>query len=104
MSQVYGQSDDNVYIDGDYSGQYSYFSNNYEKKGIMLILSDGTILEIKYGKAGLGIWGILVIKKGVLFDHIDYCIDDDADIYSDIAYFRKGISYVYGCSEWELIK
>ena len=102
-TRVFGQSDDNVYLEGEYEGQYSSYKTASTKKGILLIFSDGSILQIRYGKAELAIWGINLVRKGSLFDRIDYCNDDDADIYSDIAYFKEGISFVYGCSEWEKI-
>lgn len=104
QTKIYGQSDDNIYVDGEYSGQYTYFGTLDSDKGILLIVSDGTILEIKYGKLDLGIWGINIIKTGNLFDRIDYCTDEDAEIYSDIAHFKEGISFIYACSEWEIIK
>lgn len=103
-TKIYGQSDDNIYLEGEYNGQYTYFGTDSTEKGILVIFNDGTILEIKYGKAELAIWGINIIRKGTLFDRIEYCDNEDADIYSDIAYFKKGISFVYGCSEWERIR
>ena len=103
-TKVYGQSDDNIYLDGEYNGQYTYYGTYTAEKGILLIFNDGSILEIKYGKAELGIWGINIIRKGDLFDRIEYCNNEDADISSDIAYFKKGISFVYGCSRWERIR
>jgi hypothetical protein len=92
-TKVYGQSDDNVYFEGDYTGQYSNYGQAEE--GILLSFSDGTILRIKYGKEGLAIWAVDVYRKGDLLDKIDYCNDEDNDIYSDIVYFKEGIKFVY---------
>ena len=100
MSKIYGQSDDNVYLEGEYNGQYS----NYFKaeKGFMFFFDDGTILKIRYGE--LGIWKIELIHLGHLFDDIEYCNDPDAEIYSDIVYFKKGLKKVYACSKWEVVR
>ena len=103
-TKIYGQSDDNIYTEGDYSGQYAYYGTDEQEHGILLVINDGTILEIKYGKGDLAIWGIQVIKKGILFDRIEYCDNEDANIYSDIVFLKEGIKFIYACSDWEKIK
>lgn len=100
-TRIYGQSDDNIYCDGEYEGQYS--SYDHAEDGILLVVSDGTLLEIKYGKGDLSIWGITVIKKGQLLLEIEICDDPSADIYSDVACFKPGIQYIYACSKWAKI-
>ena len=101
-TRVYGQSDDNVYAEGDIDGQYSCYG--IDENPAMLIASDGTLFMIKYGKADLAIWGITIIKKGTLFDRLEICGNDNADIYSDIIYFKNGLRFIYACSEWEKIQ
>ncbi len=101
-TRVFGQSDDNIYSEGEVDGQYTSYALDTDPT--MLIASDGTIFTIVYGKGDLGIWAIIVIKKGSLFDKFVICTDEDADIYSDIIYFKKGIKFIYACSEWEKIQ
>lgn len=101
-TRVFGQSDDNVYAEGDIDGQYTEYG--LSDNPAMLIASDGTLFTIKYGKADLAIWAINLIKQGSLFDRIEHCGNDDADIYSDIIYFKQGLRFIYACSEWEKIK
>lgn len=101
MTKVYGQSDDNIYFEGDVYGQVSKFGTDDAPQGVLLFFSDGTILEVKYGKLGRGIWGITLHNQGELFDRIELCDDEDADIYSDIAYFRDGLKSAIAATEWE---
>ena len=99
-TRIYGSSDDNIYADGDYRGQFSKFGTEDADKGVLVLLSDGSILEIKYGKLGMSIWGIKVFKKGDLFSRLDICTNEDDETYSDIAHFNEGITWIYVCSEW----
>jgi len=62
---------------------------------IFLFLSDGTILEVKYGKENLAVWEIKLVEKGIHFDTIEPCFDEDADRYSDTAKFHFGLKWVY---------
>lgn len=101
MTKVYGQSDDNIYFEGDVYGQVSKYNTDEAPRGVLVYFSDGTILEVKYGKLGRGIWGIMIHKQGDLFDRIEPCFDEDADIYSDIAYFRDGLKSAIAATEWE---
>mgnify|MGYP001018339434 FL=1 len=87
-----------------FRSQYSKYGTDDEEKGILLIASDGTLLEIKYGKLDDSIWGIKVLKQGELFDHIDFCNSSEEDIYSDIVYLKTGIKWVYACASWEKIE
>lgn len=96
MTKVYGTSDDLIEFEGDVSGEVGCCDN-----GVLLVFSDGTILEVKYGKLGRAIWGITLHKQGELFDRIELCDDEDADIYSDIAHFRDGLKSAIAATEWE---
>jgi len=90
-TKVYGQSDDNIYIIGDRKlgepydqlGGYDYVRE--------IAFDDGTVLTISYGKKDKGIWEICVNECGSLFDRFEECTDEDADIYSDIVYFKDGL-------------
>ena len=98
-TKIYGQSDDNVITEGEYYSQYSNYSQ--AKKGFLIIVNDGTILKIKYGKEGLAVWSIIVLNKGKLFDTLVTCEDEDADIYSDIVFFSEGVKFMYACADYE---
>ena len=100
-SKVYGASDDLIEFDGDVTGEVGHFGTDDNERGDLIIFSDGTLLEIKYGKADMGIWGITGIKAGDLFDRIDPCNDEDADPYSDIAHFKDGLKWAYVATEWQ---
>lgn len=103
--KVYGASDDLIEIEGDFreeDGCYACLDDEHDPH--YLIFSDGTILTIIYGKDIGGIWEIKLISKGSLFDRIDVCLDDEADIYSDIAYFKDGIKFVYHSLEGRMLK
>lgn len=104
-TKVYGQSDDLIEIEGDeLRGEVGYYGGD-EDEGALLVMSDGTILGVKYGKPGnLGVWAISVVRKGDLFDRIDVCFDEDATPYSDVAHFRPGITGGWAAKTWEPIR
>ncbi len=101
---VYGQSDDNIYFEGDVCGQVSEYGTHEREHGVLVICSDGTLLEVKYGKADLAIWEVKLLKAGELFERIDPCMDEDAEIYSDIARFRDGLKWAYAASQWKRVR
>jgi len=103
-SKVYGASDDLIEFDGDVTGEVGHFGTDDNERGDLIIFSDGTLLEIKYVKADMAIWGIIGIKAGDLFDRIDSCNDEDANPSSDIAYFKDGLKWAYVATEWERAK
>ena len=90
--------------DGDVNGEAGRFGTGDDGHGALLICSDGTMLEIKYGKADMGVWGITLLDAGSLFVHINPCMDEDADPHSDIAHFKDGLKWAYVASDWEKIK
>ena len=100
-TKIYGESDDLIEFDGDVYGEISNYGTDEEEHGELIICSDGTLLEIKYGKADMAVWGITVINQGVLFDHLESCSDEDAKPHSDVAYFKDGLKWAYGASAWE---
>ena len=92
MLEIYGASDDLIEVEGDVHGEHPASEG-------LLFLSDGTILEIRYGKGTLAVWEIKLIEKGDLFATIVPCFDEDADRYSDTAKFEEGIDWVYFTKE-----
>ncbi len=103
-TRVYGASDDLVEFDGEFRGEVGCYGTDDQERGVLVIMSDGTMLEVKYGKGGAGIWGVGLIKKGDLFDRIEQCTDEDADMHSDVALFLPGITGAYAATEWEGVR
>ena len=103
-TKIYGCSDDLIEFKGDISGEVGNWGTDKDEHGVLLIFNDGTILEIKYGKADMGIWGIMLLNSGSLLDHIDSCIDEDTDPYSDVAYFKDGLKWAYAAADWQRVK
>ena len=104
MTEIYGASDDLIEFEGDFRGEVGCYATDEDEHGVLVIISDGTILEIRYGKGGAGIWEVKVLKIGMLFQRIDQCVDSDADRYSDTAHFNDGVKWAYAAKEWELVK
>jgi hypothetical protein len=89
VTKVYGASDDLIEFDGDVYGEVGHMSDRPCK----VTMSDGTELLVKYGKPDHGgVWWVRLKKAGPLFDRIDECFDEDADPYSDVAYFKDGLT------------
>ncbi|MFA6315769.1 MAG: hypothetical protein WC648_05385 [Candidatus Paceibacterota bacterium] len=103
-SNVYGSSDDLIEFSGDVYGEVGCYGTDDNEHGVLVIFSDGTLLEVKYGKCDMGIWGITLIQKGSLFDKIEPCMDENAKPYSDIAIFKDGLKWAYASKEWEKVK
>lgn len=99
-TKIYGASDDLIEFEGEYRGEAVAYGTDRDEKGVLLVCSDGTLLEAKYGKNDMAIWGINLIKAGELFERIDLCDDENADPHSDIAYLKEGIKWIYWCREW----
>lgn len=103
MTKVYGASDDLIEFEGEFTGEVGFIGEDSDP-GALVVMSDGTLLEVKYGKADAGIWAVTLVKKGALLDRIDQCDDADADPYSDVAHFKPGIKWAYVAKEWERVK
>ena len=104
MTKIYGASDDLIEFEGEVDGEVGAFGTDDDDRGVLLVCSDGTVLEIKYGKAALAIWGISVLSKGFCFDRIEPCDDEDAHPSSDIVYMKPGLKRVWSAREWALVK
>jgi len=103
MTKIYGASDDLIEFDGDFSGEVGCFGTDDRDQGVLVYVSDGTILEVQYGKGGAGIWEVKLLQRGSLFDKIEPCTDEDTDPYSDVAIFREGVKFAYAATEWERV-
>lgn len=103
-TKIYGASDDLIEFEGDVRGEVGCYGTHESEHGVMIVCSDGTLLEVKYGKLGLAIWGITPIAQGALFDHIDSCVNEDAKIYSDIAHFKDGMKWCIAATEWQRVR
>jgi len=103
MTKIYGSSDDLIEFEGDFTGEVGCYGTDDREHGVLVLVSDGSVLEVKYGKGGDGIWEVKLLKQGQQFDRIEPCTDEDADIYSDIAYFKAGITWAYAATEWEKV-
>jgi hypothetical protein len=91
---IFGSSDDLIEAEGEYEGEYGAYDPDPQNP-VFLKCDDGTELTISYGKIvngiEIGVWAINILKKGTLFDRLDLCNDQDAEIYSDIVYLKAGI-------------
>lgn len=104
-TKIYGASDDLIEFEGDVHGEVGSYGTDDREQGVLVICSDGTLLEVKYGKNGEGIWEVKQIKKGALLEKIDQCDDSEADPYSDVAHFKDGLKWAYACKgDWEKVK
>ena len=92
-TKFYGQSDDLLYAEGDFDEEFGVAFCPTQRA---LLVSDGTVLEYSYPKTkGLGVWGFKVLHAGPLFDRIEECDNENAEIYSDIVYFKDGVNNAY---------
>jgi hypothetical protein len=102
---IYGASDDLIEFDGGYTGEVGCYGTGDREQGVLIIVSDGTMLEVKYGKNDMAIWGINVINKGAAFKSIETCEDEDAPIYSDVVTLQGDIKYIYAVTDgWEKVQ
>ncbi|MCP4678080.1 MAG: hypothetical protein GY854_21715 [Deltaproteobacteria bacterium] len=103
-TKIYGASDDLIEFGGDIYGEVDCYGTDDREHGVLVLCSDGTVLEVKYGKADQAIWGIQVIAKGDLFLRIDPCTDEEANPHSDVAHFCDGLKWAYAATgDWEKV-
>lgn len=105
-TKVYGASDDLIEVEGGKcAGEVGCYGTDRRDNGVLLMFDDATILEVKYGKEGLGVWEVRVLRKGPQFDRIDVCTDEDADPYSDVAHFKADMKWCYAAKDdWQLVQ
>jgi len=101
-TRIYGASDDLIEFDGEYQGEVGHYNDN-EDEPVLVFISDGTLLEVVYGKADLAVWRVTPVVQGSLFDKVEVCNDEDAKIYSDVVYMKPGIKWAYVAKEWEKV-
>jgi hypothetical protein len=96
MTRIYGASDDLIEVEGDVIGEHGCYDED-----TILRCDDGTVLTVHYGKftpdspsTEEGIWAITVQVRGILFDRLEVCNNEDDDIYSDQALFHDGLKQV----------
>lgn len=102
MTEIYGASDDLIEFKGDFGGEVGHYSSDEDDRGVLLFVSDGTLLRAYYGERG--VWHIEVLRKGDLYDSHETCTDPDAERYSDTVRLKPGIKWVYAASGWENVK
>jgi len=78
--KVYGQSDDLIEIEND----ENFDEIDCYNETTTIWFSDYTVIRVKYGKEGKGIWEIKEIQSGCAPRKLTPCYDENADIYSDI--------------------
>ncbi len=103
-TRIYGASDDLIEFEGDVHGEVNAYGTDDNEHGVLVICSDGTLLDVQYGKGGEAIWGITVLQKGSLLLSVDPCDDEDADPYSDVADFADGLKWAKAAKEWEAVR
>ncbi len=103
-TKVYGASDDLIEVEGGKcSGEVGCYGTDESERGVLLVFSDGTLLEVKYGKGDKAIWGITLLARGSEFYQIDQCCDEEADPYSDVAHFAEDLAWCYAATKWERV-
>ncbi len=102
-TKIYGASDDLIEFNGDIKGEVGAYNSNPDDPRLV-VLSDGTVLSIYYGKDDKGVWSVTVLEKGTCFQGLDICTDEDADPYSDVAHFGPGLKWAYAAEDWERVK
>ena len=104
-TEIYGASDDLIEFEGDFRGEVGcYGTDEEEHSGVLVVVSDGTVLKVKYCGRVPGVWEVAPLRKGTLFDRIDHCDDEDAKRHSDTAVFRDGVKWAYAAAEWEAVQ
>lgn len=88
MIKIFGYSDDLVEIEG---ASYKTSEVDCFNKDVVISFTDGTIIRIGYAKPGLGIWYIIIEKKGTAIQKLEVCEDQDSGAYSDIFYIDAEI-------------
>lgn len=103
-TRIYGASDDLIEFEGDVSGEVGCYGTDDRDRGVLVACSDGTLLEVKYGKAGMGVWGITVVRRGDLLIGVEEIYDGDADPHSDVASFSKGLKWAFAATDWQSVR
>lgn len=81
MIRIYGCSDDLVEIEGS---KYKEDEIGCYDRDVRIWFEDGTVIRVGYPKIDLAVWWIEIEQPGSAEKKIQYCNDEEADIYSDI--------------------
>jgi len=71
---VYGASDDLIEVDGDIREEFGWYPSDDDKPAL-LAFSDGTVLRIVFGEAG--IWRITPAARGTATLTVEQAAEDD---------------------------
>jgi hypothetical protein len=93
-TRIYGRSDDLIEFEGDVTGEANYQSGD-DHQATLIVCSDGTVLAVRYGKLGLGIWHIMALQYGPLYEAIIPCNSEDANPPSDVVIVNDGLMWAY---------
>lgn len=81
MVKVWGCSDDLVEIEGS---KYHEDEIGCFDAAVKLWFEDGTEIVVGYPKSGLAVWWVDIVRYGTAAKSIEFCYDEDADVYSDV--------------------
>lgn len=101
---VCGASDDLIAFDGDVNGEVGCYGTDEDDDGVLIMFSDGTMLEARYGKANMAIWSLVVLQAGSLYQKVTLCDDEDDDPHSDVVTFEPGLKWAYAATAWEKVQ
>lgn len=106
---VYGASDDLIEFKGiRFNGEVGGNFDTDDKKQALVFCSDGTVLQVGYGKSAGGVelaaWEIRLVAQGGLFERIEECRNDEDDPHSDVAVFAGDLSWAYVAKTWERVQ
>ena len=88
---VYGYSDDLVI----------YNENEVDcfEKDVKITFTDGTQIRVGYSKKGIGVWWIEVLKYGTARFRLTSCVDECAEVYSDVFEIDADVKKVVVCKQ-----
>lgn len=87
MIKVYGSSDDLLEIEG-------YGEIDCYGKAVRVCFDDGTVIWCSYGKPDLAVWQIEVETYGSARRSLELCMDEEAELYSDVFTIDAKVSSV----------
>ncbi len=103
-TKVYGASDDLIEFEGGIVGEVGCYGTDEDRHpGVLVVFSDGTVISVKYGKPGIAVWAITVLREGDCFESLETTVDEDADPYSDVARFGPGLKWAHAAKDWSRV-
>lgn len=98
-TKVYGASDDCIEFEGDVYGEVTCFGTDDRDRGVLIVFSDGTVLEAKFGK----FWGMALIRSGDLSPTVVACTGEEPGPRTDVVLFEDGLKWAYAATEWDQV-